>query len=227
MASPPSGSATPARSPLAAPVSAAALPLAFRIGVTGTRDIPAAAEPTVRHAVADILDAVRATVERVAAIPAVSGIYASPQGRIVPFLRIVSPLAEGADRLAAEVALKRGYVLDVALPFEQPEYERDFPGSIDGFRKLLAHAGGRVLALDGARGMDEWRSYEAVGRHVVRNCDVLLAIWDPDVPAKGRGGTEDTCRRRQCSPSSAACSTVSSRCCRVSCAPTPIGCGPI
>lgn len=177
---------------MAARVSVTALQLAFRVSVTGTRMIPAAMEATVRKAVAEILGAIRATVERLAAMPGMHEIYAAPSGRVVPHLRVVSPLAEGADRLVAEEALKRGYALDAILPFEQSEYERDFPESLDRFRTLLAHAGGRVLALDGGRGVAEWRSYEAVGRHVVRNCDLVIAIWDPDVPPKGRGGTEDT-----------------------------------
>src|SRR6185312_626321 len=40
---------------------------------------------------------------------------------------------------------------------------------------------------------DEARSYEAVGRFVVRNCDLLIAIWDGK-PPRGRGGTFDMVR---------------------------------
>ena len=39
----------------------------------------------------------------------------------------------------------------------------------------------------------EWRSYEAVGRWVARNCDLLIAIWD-DGKKGDRGGTEDVVR---------------------------------
>ena len=64
--------------------------------------------------------------------------------------------------------------------------------------ELLARAEGRVLEIDGGRGPNhEWRSYEAVGRLIVRNCDLLIAIWDDEVPPKGLGGTRDTIR---CSP---------------------------
>ena len=41
-------------------------------------------------------------------------------------LRIVSALAEGADRMAARAALDLGETLEVVLPFAQKEYERDF-----------------------------------------------------------------------------------------------------
>src|ERR1019366_184715 len=40
---------------------------------------------------------------------------------------------------------------------------------------------------------DEARSYEAVGRYVVRNADLLIAIWD-GAPPSGWGGTADIMR---------------------------------
>ena len=48
-------------------------------------------------------------------------------------LRIVSALAEGADRLVAEVALEEGHELLVPLPLEPADYERDFPQSVAEF----------------------------------------------------------------------------------------------
>src|SRR3954451_21244569 len=55
---------------------------------------------------------------------------------------LLSPLAEGADRLAAEVALARGITLRVPMPMLQTEYERDFPDreSLEEFRRLLKAA---------------------------------------------------------------------------------------
>ena len=111
-----------------------------------------------------------------------------------PRLRLVSPLAEGADRLVARAALEEGYELIVPMPFAQAEYEKDFAGdgSVEEFRTLLAQAASR-LELDGGRGEHDAASYEAVGRMVVRNCDLLIALWDGE-PGKGRGGTADIVR---------------------------------
>src|SRR6478735_6297643 len=55
---------------------------------------------------------------------------------------LLSPLAEGADRIAAEVALRAGIRLVVPLPMPQSEYERDFTtaGSLAEFHRLLAAA---------------------------------------------------------------------------------------
>jgi hypothetical protein len=95
------------------------------------------------------------------------------------------------------------------MPFSQEEYENDFTGNagkadaepisgeqdLEEFRQLLARASGR-LELDGARssGPDDdhsaGKAYEAVGRFVVRHCDVLIAVWDGK-PSNGRGGTAE------------------------------------
>lgn len=60
------------------------------------------------------------------------------------------------------------------------ERETDFLDRVAGFRTLLGRTWAKVLELDGARGDKETqnRSYEAVERMVVRNCDLLIAIWD-------------------------------------------------
>lgn len=135
------------------------------IGVTGHRGLPAAEAARIR-----------ASVRR--ALTAVAG----------PGTVLASPLAEGADRLAAEEALALGLALFAPLPFARAEYERDFakPGSLAAFRALLARAGG-VEELRGLR-TDEGAAYEAVGRRVLALSDGLVAVWD-GLPPRGRGGT--------------------------------------
>jgi hypothetical protein len=160
--------------------------LAFRVGITGARTLESAALPALRTKLDAILAQLRARLELAAAQTATAAIYAPGP----PLLRMISPLAEGADRLAAAQALALGYQLEAPLPFSAAEYEKDFPASVTDFRALLAAAGPRVLELDGARGTAENASYEAVGRLVARNCDLLIAIWDGG-PSKGRGGTGD------------------------------------
>jgi hypothetical protein len=150
----------------------------LRLGVTGARALDPAQLARLTEQLADQLRAIAAHARRYGVEPS--------------HLRLLSPLAEGADRLVAEAALAEGFSLTCPLPFQAAEYEKDFATeeSRDQFRRLLARADGRVLALDGARGDYEERSYEAVGRLVVRNCDLLIAIWDGG-PSKGRGGTSD------------------------------------
>jgi len=163
--------------------------LAVRIGVTGTRVIAGQAVAPLRAQIRAVLAQVKDRVEQLAADPRAVGSFAPGPAR----LRLLSPLAEGADRLVAEEALALGYALEVPMPFAAAEYEKDFPETVAAFRALLGQAGGNVLMLDGARGEDEARSYEAVGRWVARNCDLLIAIWDGG-KGQGRGGTAEIIR---------------------------------
>jgi hypothetical protein len=103
-------------------------------------------------------------------------------------LGIVSGMAEGADRIVVKLALSRGFELRCVLPFAAAEYERDFASqqSREEFLALLGHAS----RVDELAGNPEARSaaYEAAGRAMLDQCDILLAIWDGR-PAAGRGGS--------------------------------------
>lgn len=103
-------------------------------------------------------------------------------------VRILSGLAEGADRLTAHVALRdqTGELL-AALPLPRSEYQRDFASAASqrDFAELLA-AARQVVELP--QQSDRRHAYHAVGCYIVENCDVLIAIWDGQ-GAQGRGGT--------------------------------------
>jgi hypothetical protein len=171
--------------------------LALRIGISGARNLDATQLPRLSgqlHAV--LLAARQQMLELIEQDPAVRAAYLGKPGEpLQPALRFISPLARGADRLAARAALALGYTLHVPMPFPQTEYEQDFdtPDDLAEFRSLLAQAGEERLALDGEHGPEANRSYEAVGRYVVRHCDVLVAVWDGGA-GSGRGGTADIVR---------------------------------
>jgi hypothetical protein len=104
--------------------------------------------------------------------------------------RILSPLAEGADRLVARELLKvTGSQLQVVLPLEKDEYLKDFaPGeSREEFNLLLESAASIIQPVSDSKRPD---AYMAVGRYIVDHCDVLIAIWDGHT-ANGKGGTSD------------------------------------
>jgi hypothetical protein len=106
----------------------------------------------------------------------------------VPCLRLVSALADGADSLAARVALAGGWRLDVCLPFPQDVYAQDFtPGESRGQFLALSSSATAVFVLPGRRD-GETAAYEAAGRIMLEQSDLLLALWDGE-PARGRGGT--------------------------------------
>lgn len=106
-----------------------------------------------------------------------------------PFL-VLSPLAEGADRLVARVALSSdvGARLVAPLPMPAAQYEEDFqePGSLDEFRDLLSKADDWFELSRGDGNRD--KCYEAVGVFVARHSQLLIALWD-GVDTGKRGGT--------------------------------------
>lgn len=108
-----------------------------------------------------------------------------------PAPRLLSPLAEGADRLVARLALESGWQLVSVLPFPRQDYERDFitSDSRAEFSWFLAQAG-EVRELGGVRegstGPDQ--AYAAVGNAVLEGSDLLIALWDGE-RARGPGGT--------------------------------------
>ena len=103
-------------------------------------------------------------------------------------LSVISPLAEGADRLVAERALEKYDVkLIVPLPLEIEDYLLDFTSesSKQSFRQLLQRAGSIIhLPVQEPR----MNGYLAAGMYTLKHCDVLLALWDGQ-PPRGIGGT--------------------------------------
>lgn len=173
--------------------------LAFRVGITGTRHLDPAAVQEVRRQIEHVLRHVAKTISDLGTEAALRHVYRSDASEPMrPLLRAVSPLADGADRLFAEVAAQLGYDVEIPLPFARDEYAKDFDDAsradFDRWLGTPGTAGARpYLAIDGGRSDEENRSYESVGRIVVRNCDLLIAVWDGH-PAKGRGGTGDIVR---------------------------------
>jgi hypothetical protein len=104
--------------------------------------------------------------------------------------RLVGSLAEGADTIAADAALSRGWQLDTVLPFSRANYSNDFDqaGAADLNARLRAST--NVFELPGSRDElgGEGAAYERAGRVVLTQSDILLAVWDGD-PPRGRGGT--------------------------------------
>src|SRR5438270_13428229 len=99
------------------------VPPRFTLGVSGHRDVVPENLPELRQHIGTVFHRFRS------AYPNASH-------------ELLSPLAEGADRAAAELALSCGIKLVVPLPMAQPEYEQDFatPESLREFRKLLEAA---------------------------------------------------------------------------------------
>ena len=155
------------------------LPLIF--GVSGHRDLVVADVPQLREHLSQIFAGFRAAYPH------------------TPF-RLLSPLAEGADRLAAEVALMSEIGLFVPLPMKQREYERDFPTakSLSEFRALVATAESRweMPMVADADVEGRIRQYAEMGDFIARHSHVLLLLWDGS-DNKKIGGTAWVNKRRE------------------------------
>ena len=148
----------------------------FCIGVTGHRNIDSS-YPGLQSVIIDELQWLRKKSEK------------KP-------VAIVSALAEGADRLVAQLAMIHlSAVLVAPLPFSRREYIKDFATatSLNDFDQLLDHAfSWFALATDSevlsAGSEDRRRFYARAGAFMVESCHALMAIWD-GLPARGFGGT--------------------------------------
>lgn len=161
--------------------------LALRVGVVGHRP------GRLQHADLSRLEAalreILATIKEQADKFAARRRHPFAPGPAV--LRALSPLAEGTDRVFADVAVGLEYELCVILPFAAEEFEKDFSTteSVERFRDLKGRAR-TVFALDGRRGTEP-NAYAAAGSVVINQSDLLIAVWDGHRENK-IGGTEHT-----------------------------------
>lgn len=158
--------------------------LHLTVGVTGHRNgrLDTSRQPEFEMQLRNLLQAVAA------AAAATQQAHHPVFSAAAPCLRLLSALAEGADTLAARAALEAGWRLDVCLPFAPALCEADFPqpASRTQFSALLAQATA-VFALAGSRNATD-AAYEAAGRVMLEQSDIVFALWDGD-SARGRGGT--------------------------------------
>jgi hypothetical protein len=156
------------------------------MGVTGHRDLRDEDLPHLRESVAGIFHEIRSV---------------HPQSPIV----LLSPLADGADRLVAEVALDCGTALVVPLPMPLEEYLTGFESqeSRRHFQSLLKKARNTFEVSPGhqANQAGDTHSagingrYAAMGAFLARSSPLLLALWDGTL-SHAEGGTSDIVRLR-------------------------------
>jgi len=140
------------------------------LGVTGHRDPHPEAVEQLEAEVRSIFDELR-------------GQY--PNTPLV----LLSPLAEGADRLAARVAVDAGVQLFVPLPWPEdacPELIHR-SGDREEFHSLLAQATQTMPLplVDGATGHElkeqqdcREKHWAQVGAYIARHSQILIALWD-------------------------------------------------
>lgn len=102
---------------------------------------------------------------------------------------VLTPLAEGCDWIGARAALKIGARLIVPLPMARDLFESDFETDVARrtFDELIGQADD-WFEIPRAKGVthehlslpgnERNNQYEAVGAYIIRNSQILIAMWD-------------------------------------------------
>jgi hypothetical protein len=165
--------------------------LCLRVGVTANRwrapgepdgfRINPAHRATLQQTVSNVFAHIQHAVQLVYHDDANGDYYA----RVEPVINLISPLAEGGDRLVATVArsLEKPWPIDVIVPCDisaRPDRDPYIP-----LAPLWNAARGHLI-LDGDQDDDE--SLIETNRRLLWNCDLLVAIWD-NKEGRGEAGT--------------------------------------
>ncbi len=153
----------------------------YRIGITGHRDLL----PTQKEENIQILKGYLLKCQR-----------EHPDRELI----VLTPLADGADRLIVEVASMLGIAYEVILPMPKEIYKEDFFGdSAFEFERLLCGArsvseiglyAGNTTELIQKSNIHRSFQYRQVGRRIVEMSDEMIVMSDGVVNHK-IGGTED------------------------------------
>ena len=147
----------------------------LKIGITGHRDIREQDKDILRQSVRTLFKMFRTD-------------YPDKN------LALLSPLAEGADTLVAQVALEENITLIVPLPLPVPQYLLDFE-TPDVFTEILQQARTviEMPQLDTPENLSTYgtardQQYVQVGAYVANQSHLLIALWD-GLPLDKAGGT--------------------------------------
>jgi hypothetical protein len=110
--------------------------MAFNIGIAGHRVLPDADEEKLNAQIVSFFELIKEVVND--CYTKTSRLHTAEK----PVIRLLSMLAEGCDRIAANIALQAGFSLQCPLPLSLEEYKKDFETeeSKNEFTKLLDKA---------------------------------------------------------------------------------------
>ena len=169
--------------------------MALQIGIAGHRSnkLDRESQMAVDHALRRLYAMIGEAIAKIA-LETQDRIYSTA----APLIRIVSALAEGADRIAITAA-PADWRLEAVLPMPRSEYARDFLGNAAAsdsnaeFERLLTRAASvtelpLLPAVDVRDDAGRALHYHALAAFLVRQIDLLVAVWDGQ-QADGPGGT--------------------------------------
>lgn len=153
--------------------------LTVNVGVTGHRKsrLPnEGKDGCLDEVIRSILEHIKKTTEHLHREG--RGLFARFDHDEAPRLRVISALAEGVDRMAAERGLELGYELQCPLPNRCEVYKKSFeyPEDTPQFCKLLAQATS-IFEIDGSNS-ESSQAYADASRVMMHHSDLLIAVWD-------------------------------------------------
>jgi hypothetical protein len=167
--------------------------LTLRVGVTGHRPnkLPKADLPRIERQLRDVIAAIESAVAR--AYEANKSVYAPAPAAAKPYaVRLISGFAEGADQMTV-AACPADWSIEAVLPFPKDEYLKDFEQSAIGDGRdvrgeLLASLERAAVVTELPTPPERNQGYVLCGNFLLRQIDVLIAVWDGEAPKPGGTG---------------------------------------
>jgi hypothetical protein len=174
--------------------------LTLRVGVTGHRPNKLAKSdiPRIEKQLRDTFTTIEAVVVQIyddnKAVYAGGAVDGAPPSAKPYRIRMISGFAEGADQLAT-AACPTDWIVEAILPFPKDEYLNDFAQSAAGDGRdvrdeFLTHLtrAAVVTELPMPRTGPRDQGYVLCGSFLLRQVDLLIAVWDGEEPKPGGTG---------------------------------------
>jgi hypothetical protein len=158
--------------------------LTLRVGITGHRPnkLPQSDVPRIERQLREMFAAIETAVAK--AYEANKAVYASDRGtNEKPYrIRLISGFAEGADQMAVALC-PADWTVEAILPFPKDEYLKDFDQSAVGDGRdvrgeLNASLARASVVTELPTPQVRNHGYVQCGNFLIRQIDVLIAVWD-------------------------------------------------
>ncbi len=153
--------------------------LVVRVGITGHRLGRLPGELSIRHLIETIGKALKLIQKEARDLyRSHSGLYQDGS----PLFRLIFAPAGGLEYLAAGEAIDLCFDLQMILPFDRKDYQINFLSEawlapLNAAFEEVVQKSQEIVELDGSP-RDSESALEAVRESLLRQCDVLVAVWD-------------------------------------------------
>jgi hypothetical protein len=115
-------------------------------------------------------------------------------------IKIISGMADGADRILVKEALKKNIAVNILQPMPDSLYQTDFSeGSWQEYKTIIANTNVKInilpcdnVNIENAKKQGQERDslYHALGQCIVEQSNLMISVWD-GVNSGLKGGTAD------------------------------------